>query len=65
MKYTTIKGTTIAGDVPCETDGWVRKSDLIKIVEELEDKAHSAWGGKAHDAYQDAADMVESLLGGV
>ena len=34
MKYTTIKGTTIAGDVPCETDGWVRKSDLRKLVKE-------------------------------
>jgi len=33
VKYTTIKGTTIAGDVPCETDGWVRKADLRKLVE--------------------------------
>jgi len=65
MKYTTIKGTTIAGDVPCETDGWVRKSDLRKVVAEMRYTANiDGVAPETEVAYNDCADEIDKLLEG-
>lgn len=44
------------------TKDFISKSDLRKVVEYLEDKMSEPVS--AREAYQDAADRVEELLGG-
>ena len=66
MKYTTIKGTTIAGDVPCETDGWVRKADLHKIVENVHrnepEESDDVLDHAIHNGRMEVVMMIENLL---